>query len=419
MLAQLLPRPFLEIALVLFLSMLFGIEREGEKARGGHYVFGGVRAFPLIGLAGYALAQLSGGNVLMLALGLVPIGALMTVSYWHKVQADSTAGPATEISGLLTYLIGALVHGGTYWIAVAIGILGVLLLELREALERLCTRVARDEVIAFTEFLILAIVVLPVLPDRPLTFFALNPFRTWLVVVAVSGMSYASYAAQKLLRERGGILLTALLGGAYSSTATTIVLARQSKDLAATHLVAGSMLAATGVMYVRMTLLVLLFNPALGSILVPGFCGLGLLGIAAGVALALRHRGPAVAPEVGRVKHNPLALRSALLFGVAFLVVLVLTRLAVDFVGRGGLYALAAIVGLSDVDPFVLGVAQPSASAPPLRVAAAAIVIAAAANNVAKGGYARAFGDRPTGSLALGLLSGLAALGLLPLAWLL
>lgn len=418
-LATLLPRPFLEIALVLFLSFLFGIEREEQKARAGHYVFGGVRSFPLIGLVGYALAQISGGNVLTLALGMVPIGALMTVSYWHKLQAESTAGATTEISALLTYLIGALVHGGTYWIAVAIGIVAVLLLELREALERVCTRVAREEVISFTEFLILAIVVLPVLPDRPLTSFAINPFRTWLVVVAVSGMSYASYVAQKWLKARGGILLTAILGGAYSSTATTIVLARQAKNPTAKELYAGSMLAASGVMYLRMMVLVLLFNPPLGGILVPGFCGLGVAGIAAGAALALRHRGePAEAPA-GRSAQNPLALRSAFLFGVAFLVVLVLTRLAIDYVGRGGLYGLAAIVGLSDVDPFVLGVAQSGASAPPVRVAAAAIVIAAAANNVAKGGYARAFGDRPTGSLALGLLGGFAALGLLPLAWLL
>ena len=239
------------------------------------------------------------------------------------------------------------------------------------------------------------------------------------VVVAVSGMSYASYVAQKWLKERGGILLTAILGGAYSSTATTIVLARQAKDPTARHLYAGSMLAASGVMYLRMMVLVLLFNRPLGGTLVPGFCGLGVAGIAAGAALALRHRGEAAEAPAGRSTQNPLALRSAFLFGLAFLVVLVLTRLTIDYVGQGGLYGLAAIVGLSDVDPFVLGVAQSGASAPPVRVAAAAIVIAAAANNVAKGGYARAFAGRPTGSLALGLLGGFAALGLVPLAWLL
>jgi len=418
MLGSLLPRPVFELALVLFLSFLVGIEREEHKARAGHYIFGGVRTFPLIGLVGYALAQVSGGDVAALAVGLVAIGALLTVSYWHKVRADPAAGATTELSGLLTYLLGALVHSGMYWVAVALGVVAVLLLELREGLERLTTRLPRDEVIAFTKFLLLAIVILPVLPDRPFTRFEINPFRTWLIVVAVSGLSYAGYAAQKWLKQPGGVLLTALLGGAYSSTATTVVLARRAKGAAAPRLYAGSTLAASGIMYLRVTVLVLLFNPGLAGALAPVFCVLALLGVAAGVAIALGQGGAPPSPtnEV-RAPTNPLELRPALVFGAAFLAVVVLTRLAVEHVGRGGLYGLAAIVGLSDVDPFVLGLAQ-SSSAELSHVAATSIVVATASNNVAKGIYALAFGDRATGRLSLALLGLFAAAGLVPLAWL-
>jgi len=414
----LLPRQVLDLALVLFISFLIGFEREEHKARVTHYVFGGVRTFPLLGFVGYGFARLSGGDVLSLAIGFAVIGGLMTISYWHKVRADTTAGPITELSGLLTYLVGALVHAGAYWLAVALGVLSVLLLELREGLERLTARAGREEVAAFLKFLVLAVVILPVLPDRSFTRFEIDPYRTWLVLVAVSGLSYASYVLQRWLKERGGVLLTAVLGGAYSSTAITVVLARRAKEGNSPRLYAGSMLAASGVMYLRMTLLVLLFDVPLARRLAPGFCALALAAVAAGVALALRpqvagHEAPPPPPT-----RNPLELRPAFLFGAAFLFVTVLTRLAVEYVGRAGLYGLAALTGLSDVDPFVLGLAQPASRAEPVAVAAVAIVIAAAANNVAKGLYALAFADRGTGRLGLALLGALAGAGLLPLVWL-
>ena len=408
-------RQVFETALVLFLSLLIGLEREEHKARAAHYVFG-VRTFPLLGLVGYGLARLSGGNVLSMAIGFVVIGGLMAVSYWHKVHADPHAGATTEVSGLLTYLVGGLAYAGAYWMAVTLGVVAVLLLELREGLERLAARVGRDEVTTFAKFLVLAIVVLPVLPDRPFTRFAINPFRTWLILVAVCGLSYASYVVQKWLQERSGVLLTALLGGAYSSTATTVVLARRAKEGGAPRLYAGSMLAASGVMYLRMVILVSLFDPQLAMVLAPWFGGLAVLGVGAGSLLALRQPATPGRSAGAHPAKNPLELRPAVLFGGAFLLVLVLTRFAIDYVGRGGLYGLAALMGLSDVDPFVLGLARSGERAEPLHVAAVAIVIAAAANNVAKGLYALLLADRSTGRLALALLSLLALAGLSPLA---
>jgi uncharacterized membrane protein (DUF4010 family) len=177
------------------------------------------------------------------------------------------------------------------------------------------------------------------------------------------------------------------------------------------------MLAASGVMYLRIIILVFLFDVHVGRVLAPGFGALALAAIGAGVSLALRGaagRDDTVAVPAAR---NPLELRPAFLFGGAFLLVLVLTRLAIDYVGRAGLYGLAALMGLSDVDPFVLGLAQSGARGEPVHVAAAAIVIAVASNNVAKGVYACAFGDRATGRLALVLLGLLAVAGLVPLAW--
>jgi uncharacterized membrane protein (DUF4010 family) len=414
-----LPRQLLELVLVLFLSFLLGLEREEHKAEAGHYVFGGIRTFPLIGLIGYGLGRITGGNVLALTVGLAVVGSLMVVSYAHKVREESAAGATTEVSGLLTYVIGALVCAGAYWVAVALGVVAVLFLEVREALQKLTTKVGRDQVIAFTKFLVLAAVILPVLPDRPLSRFEINPFRAWLVVVAVSGLSYASYVLQRWRRGRGGIQLTALLGGAYSSTATTVVLARRSRGAGAARLFAGSILAASGVMYLRVLVLILIFDRPLAVALAPAFSGLALTAIGAGVALGLASPGAESGGQATEpTDKNPLELRPAFVFSSVFVGVLVLTNLALDYVGRGGLYGLAALMGLADVDPFVLGLAQSGGRGQSMSLVASAIAVAAAANNVAKGVYARIFAERAAGTLALALLVGLAALGLLPIVWL-
>lgn len=417
---SLLPRQVFELALVLFLSFLLGLEREEHKARVAHYVFGGIRTFPMLGLVGYGIGRISGGNVVSLAIGFVVVGAMMVVSYWHKVHADPGAGATTEVSGLLTYVIGALVYVGAYWVAVAFGVVAVLLLELREGLEKLTAKVGRDEVAAFAKFLVLAVVILPVLPDRPFTRFALNPFRMWLVVVAVSGLSYASYVLQRWRKDRSGVLLAALLGGAYSSTATTVVIARRSKEGGPPRVYAGGILAASGVMYLRIAVLVSLFDWPLAVALTPTLAGLALVGIAAGAIVAFvpgAKTGGAAAAAAAQEK-NPLELRPAFVFAAAFVVILVVTRLVLDWVGKGGLYALAAVMGLTDVDPFVMSLAQSGGHGEPMGVVASAVVVAAAANNVAKGVYARAFGGRACGNLALALLVALAAAGLLPVAWL-
>ena len=417
--AEPIPHEVFELALVLFLSFLVGIEREEHKAEGGHYVFGGVRTFPLIGFVGYGLARLSGGNVLALAIGFAAVGALMTVSYWNKVHANPAAGATTEVSALLTYLVGALVHAGATWTAVALGVLAVLLLELREGLEKLTARIAREEVLAFAKFLLLAIVILPVLPDRPYSPFAINTFRTWVVVVVVSGLSYASYVLQKWLRPRGGVLVTALLGGAYSSTATTVVLARDGKDADRPMLYAGSALAATGMMYMRIILLLMLFDAELARLLAPSFCALGGAAALVGAAMALVLGGKTpMATPTERPARNPLELRPAFLFGAAFVAMLVLTQLALRRVGPAGLYGLAAMMGFGDVDPFVLGLAQGRvASTESLHALAVAVVLAASANGLAKALYARLFGGRKSGTLMLAAILAVAVVGLAPLLW--
>ena len=266
---NLLPPQAFQIVLVLFLSFLLGLEREEHKAAGG-YTFGGVRTFPLIGLLGYSLALLPGAQLLPLTVGFLVLSGFLMISYWHKLENSKLAGATTEISGLATFLIGALACYGHLWIATTLAVASLLLLDLKAALEKLATTVAPDEIFTFAKFLLLSGVILPALPNQEFGPFHINPFKTWMVVVAISTISYASYVLQKVTKGQGGIVVAALLGGAYSSTLTTVVMAKRARREQHPHLFSGGILIAGGVSYLRVAALLALFSrPLMDALLVP------------------------------------------------------------------------------------------------------------------------------------------------------
>jgi len=412
---HLLPAEAWKILLVLFLSFLIGLEREEQKVLAEHYAFGGVRTYPLIGLIGYSLALLSGGQLLPLALGFAVVGAFLWLSYRHKLETSNIAGVTSEMSGLTTYLIGALVYGGHFWIATTLVAISMLLLELKTGLEGVAKRVPPEEVLTFTKFLLLTAVILPVLPRQDISAFHINPFRTWLVVVAVSAVSYGSYVLQTVTKERGGVILAAVLGGAYSSTVTTVAVAKRASQAQRPHLFSGGILISSGVMYLRIALLVGLFNRALLTRLAPAFLALATLAILGGWLWSRRPDASSEAIHREFLPRNPLELRAAFLFALLFLATVVITQFVLLHFGRSAVYALGAIMGVADVDPFILGLAQSTAT--PLRLAAEGILITAASNNLVKGIYAYAFADRQTGRQSAALLLALTVCGLLPLLW--
>jgi uncharacterized membrane protein (DUF4010 family) len=415
---QRLPPEAVQIVLVLFLSFLIGLEREEHKAAGGPYSFGGVRTFPLIGLIGYSAALISGPQMLPLAIGFLVVAGFLLVSYWHKISTVEAAGVTTEMSGLATFLVGALVCYGHLWIATTLGVASLLLLDLKAALEKLAVRIAPNEILTFAKFLFLSGVILPILPNQELPWFHINPFKTWLVVVAISAISYASYVLQKVTKGQGGIVLAALLGGAYSSTVTTVVLARRAKRELRPHLFAGGILIACGVMYLRLVILLALFNRQLMLLLYIPFLILAALAVGGGWLWTLRADKNTQEVQREADPKNPLELLTAFLFAALFLVMLVVTQLAVTYLGTAGVNTLAAIMGVSDVDPFIMGLTQAAGTLTPLKVAAVAVLIAASSNNVVKGCYAYSLADKKTGRQSLAMLLALAGMGLIPLFWL-
>ncbi len=413
-----LPPDAVKIVLVLFLSFLIGLEREEHKTAAGSYSFGGVRTFPLIGFIGYSIALLSGAQLLPVTLGFLVVGGFLLLSYWHKLSSSQVAGVTSEMSGLTTYLVGALVYYDHLWIATALSVASLLLLELKAGLESLANRTAPQEILTFAKFLLLTAVILPTLPNQEFGRFHLNPFKTWLVVVAVSSISYGSYVLQKVTKQSGGVQLAAFLGGAYSSTVTTVAISRRAKREQRPHLFAGGILIASGVMYLRLVALLMLFNRHLGAMLALPFLVLAAAAIATGFFWSRRPD-----PVESQIKRefepgNPLELMAAFLFAGLFVGMLIATQLAVTYLGHAGVNILAAIMGVTDVDPFIMGMTQAAGTLTPLKVAATAVMIAAASNNLVKGIYSYSLADRKTGTQSLTLLVALAAAGLVPIFWL-
>jgi uncharacterized membrane protein (DUF4010 family) len=403
--------PAERFALLLGLSLFFGFAFEGfyagEKNRPG-----GVRTFPLLALAGGSLYSLDPRYGAGFVAGLLVLGSWIYAYLRRQSNGDGAAGEGggfvVPACNLLAYVLGALALTQPLWLCVAVAVAAVLLLSGRRTLHAWAARVPTQEFITAGQFLILVGVVLPLLAGRPaIPYTTITPFGVWLAVVAVSSISYGSYLLQRYVFRSGGTLLTSILGGLYSSTAATVVLARRARDEGMTRELDSGIVAATAMMYVRVLVVCSIFNLALGRRLVIPL--LALAGIAA-IMATLRSRDAATSPHPQEFA-NPLQLSTAFLFALLFVAVSMLATLAQSRLGSAGVFALAGIVGVTDIDPFVLSLAQSGAANVGLATAAAAIVIAASSNNVLKAAYAMAFSRVRAAAIPAAKLASLAVLG--------
>ena len=265
------------------------------------------------------------------------------------------------------------------------------------------------------KFLILVGIILPLVPDTRLIAMApVTPYRIWLAVVAISGLSYLTYLVQRYRPIEGGALVPALLGGLYSSTVVTVVLAKEERQAAVRRAEASAgIVAATAMMYPRTAVIIAFFSLPLAMILLPA---LAFLFIAGGLLAWWEWRKiePGSAGKLAIPAANPLQLTTALVFTALFLGVSLATTWAESTFGQTGVFSVAALVGASDITPFILSLAQGGAPGMGVSALAAAVLIAASTNNLAKAGYAIGFGgfaaaERPATMLAVLAVLGFAA----------
>ena len=397
-------------ALLIGLSLFLGFAFEDFFAHSNIRRPGGIRTFPILASAGGVLYLFDPTHFLPFTAGLIELGIWLAVFYRQHVgerddQGEPNVGLVVPALNVHAYLLGPIALASPPWFAVGFTVIAVLLLTGREKLHALARRVDVDEVITAGEFLILTGIVLPLLPNEPVTTLTtITPRHAWLALVVVCSLSYASYLAQRYWAAAARGLWMAALGGLYSSTATTVVLARQARsDGAMRGNAQAGITLATAIMYLRILAIVAFFNWTLAWRLAPSLIGLSLAGL---VICALQYRfaqrpAEAKAQDIGqepeqetglrRTGGNPLELGPAALFAALFVAVSLVSNWAKTEFGTSGIYTLAAIVGVTDIDPFVLNLAQGGTTGMSNSALAAAILIAASSNNILKALYAAAF----------------------------
>ncbi|MFZ4702947.1 MAG: MgtC/SapB family protein [Candidatus Methylumidiphilus sp.] len=408
----LLPALLSAFLLTLAMSFLLGLGlREYYLVAKKTYYFGSTRTCTLIGILGYMLYQLQPNGMFYLG-GLLTLTVLMGV-YYHARAAQQQPGMIGILIALLCYLIGPIAHGFPGWFLILFTISTLFVLNAKEKINRLTEKLSNEEIISLGKFLVLSGVILPLTPQTPIAdFIPVSFHQTWLAVVVISGISYLGYLVQTYLMKGQGILLTGAIGGVYSSTATTVVLARQSKAYdTQSDAPAAAIVLATALMYPRLLAVVGIFKLSLAVALLPAF--LGLAALSGGLAFWLNRGDASTSDTVGvnTSPTNPLELTSALLFAFLFVVISAVTKYSIGLYADRGLIWMSFFAGFADIDPFVLSLVQGKFVAGQ-GILLKAIVTATASNNLLKAVYAFALGSQRTGRLAGSVLVVLSSLTL-------
>lgn len=344
------------LAVALAAGLLIGVERGWayrEEQRGGRV--SGVRTYGLLGLSGGVAGLLPMALMTVVTAG---VSAIMVIGYIRSSQSEENLSATSAIVGLLTFGLGLMAAQG-FWVHVlAAAAMTMLLLSMRSRLHGWLKGMSASEVEAVGRFALIALVVLPLLPDRAMgPYDALNPRRIWLVVVLISGLSFAGYVATRRLGPKRGFLITAACGALVSSTAVSIAFARKLKAGAAgeSALVAGIALASL-IMLVRVLVLAAIFIPHALPSLALALAPATVVAVAL-AGLALRHVDQG--RESGELKlGNPLDFFPALILAGIIAVLSIGVRWAQAQFGGEGIAILLAISGLSDVDAAIIAIAN-------------------------------------------------------------
>jgi uncharacterized membrane protein (DUF4010 family) len=375
-------------AVALGLGVLLGLERQRTYTR--EEGFAGVRTFALIALLGAITAFLQSALDLnwLAAAAFAAVALLILVSYAITAQRGDI-GITTEVTALLTFLLGGLAVWGHVGLAAAVAVASLLLLSLRDWLHRLAARIESSDVEATLKFAIITLIILPLLPNQnfgPPPLDVLNPYKIWLMVVLISGLNFISYILVKVMGQEHGLGLTGLLGGLVSSTAVTLGFSQRSKqEPALAPAFALGILVAWTVMFFRVVIEVGVVNFALATRLALGVGLMGGVNLLICLFLWRRNR----TRETGTVSsgHNPFELGEAIKFGLLFGAITFAAKAAEVYLGAAGLYLAGAVAGLSDVDAISLSMANLAAANPSgAGVAARTVIIAVLSNTLVKSG---------------------------------
>ncbi|MCB0614542.1 MAG: DUF4010 domain-containing protein, partial [Phaeodactylibacter sp.] len=358
-----IPQDFLNFLLTALFALLIGLEQrrhhEQERIR---YMFGTDRTFALIGVLGFVLYFLDKERMLFFGIGGLTLSLFLAIAYAGKIWKEGQFGMTSVLIALITYCLAPLIYTQPPWLVLLILITVLILAEIKENLIAFSEKFDKNEFITLAKFIAIAGVILPLTPqNQVIPGLELTPYKFWLAVVAVSAISYASYLLKKFAFPEAGLFLTGVLGGLYSSTATTFSLAGKTKTASyPPALTASAILIATAMMYLRILALAFLFNASLGKKLLLPFLVLSLLTAAVSTFFYFQNRNKEARHGEPTTENqpNPLEFRTALLFAFLFVFFAALTHYVLKFYGSNGLTVLSFVVGVTDIDPFLLNLFQ-------------------------------------------------------------
>jgi uncharacterized membrane protein (DUF4010 family) len=419
---------FVSLGVALGVGLLIGFEREqsaGADKSGGKSM-GGVRTYPLVSLGG-ALATIASREVgaWFVVAAFLAVAALVGVSYADDVRREHEHGLTSEVAMLVTFVLGALApteglivpQREKVLVLFSVAVVVAIVLSVKPALHALARKATKDDVYATLKFLLAAVVLLPLLPDRTYgPYDVVNPYRIGLLIVLIAGVWFAGYVAVRALGPGRGLGLTGLIGGLVSSTAVTLAASSRAKReprLAPSCALAVSL--ANTVMCARVIVVVAAVDADLVPILAAPMACVAATAVVASWIFWRRAQGArGQADELNVV--NPFELSSAVKLGLLITVLLFVTKAAAVRIGTGGVYAASVLGGAADVDSVSVSMAQLAQPQIGLHVAAVAILLAVASNTVVKSAIAVLFGGWSFGrSLVAAAAATLAAtaLGLL------
>ena len=393
----------LRLGLSLAVGFLIGLER-GWRERDeeeGHRT-AGLRTFTLIGLMGGVFGALStGGNLLFLAAGFVTVAATVGAFMWREGQQKNDLSATSLVAAMLTFVLGAYAVLGDLQVAAGAGVATVILLANKEILHEWLTRISWPELRSGLLLAAMTFMLLPLLPDRTIDpWNVLNPHALWLMTILIAAVSFGGYAVVKLAGPRSGLILAALLGGMFASTAVTLSLARLARGNAGhVRLLAGGILASGCVMFLRVLVVTALINPQLSLAIAPILLVAAVaMGILAFVFVSARN-GTEIKDNKEFDLKNPFDILEVLRFGALLTVITLAVGLARTQPGDSSVLAVAAVSGFADVDAVTLSVARFGEVS---STAVNAILAAVAVNTFAKGAYAWLAGGARLGLLTIG-----------------
>jgi len=398
--------PFICLGVSLGVGLLIGLQREQSAHQDGHAegdYLGGIRTYPMYALAG-ALATLLAQklSLWLLPAVLLVLSAPLVLAYAQDLKDGKDRGLTSEVSFVLAFMLGALALAeqvitpmSTRLLLVsAIGVSITALLSMKKPLHDLAQRVSSEDMYSTLKFLVLAVIVLPLLPNRnvgPLD--VLNPFSVGLMIVLMAGVSFAGYVAIRLLGAGHGLGLTGLIGGLVSSTAVTLAVSGRARhDPSLGNSCALAVILASTVMVGRVALVISAVNRDLLKVVAIPLGGMVAGGLLAALVLFLLARKDSKAATSEMHFHNPFELGTAFKFGAIYVVILFITKGAVTYFGNSGVYLASLLGGLTDMDAVTLSMSRLAGSGLEMTAAAIAILIAAASNTCVKTGLSISLG---------------------------